>query len=210
MSTPRLEVDLGAVRHNAGHLVGALAPRGIRVTGITKSVLAWTDVARAMLDGGVSGLGDSRVENLTALRRDGLTTPLTLIRAPMPSQVDTVVQNANVSLNTELSVVEALAAAATRHDVDHGIVVMVELGDLREGVAASDVVAMARRVCELPGLTLTGIGTNLACQSGVVPDQTKMDELSRLADDVEAACGIELAMVSGGNSASLAWALGTD
>ncbi len=88
---------------------------------------------------------------------------------------------------------------------------MVELGDLREGVAADDVVALARRVAALPGPGASpGSGTNLACQSGVVPDQAKMDELSRLVDEVEAACGTPLSVVSGGNSASLGWALGTD
>ncbi len=58
-------------------------------------------------------------------------------------------------------------------------------------------------------LVLAGIGTNLACQSGVVPDQHKMDELSGLADDVESACGLRLESVSGGNSGSLGWALST-
>ena len=72
---------------------------------------------------------------------------------------------------------------------------MVELGDLREGVAVDDVVDHGPRVVRArPGSTSSGIGTNLACQSGVVPDQTKMDELSGLADEVEAACGIELAV----------------
>jgi predicted amino acid racemase len=84
---------------------------------------------------------------------------------------------------------------------------MVELGDLREGVATDDVVDMARRVARLPGLVLSGIGTNLACQSGVIPDQHKMDELSCLADEVESACGRTLDIVSGGNSANLGWAL---
>jgi predicted amino acid racemase len=209
VSAPRLEVDLGAVGHNARHLVTALGARGIRVVGITKSVLAWANVARALLDAGVVGLGDSRVENLAALRHRGFDAPLTLVRSPMPSQVDGVVRNADVSLNTEDTVLRALAAAATRQATTHGVVVMVELGDLREGVAMVDVVAMARSIGQLPGLVLTGIGTNLACQSGVVPDQRKMDELSGLADEVEVACHVELAVVSGGNSASLAWALST-
>src|SRR3546814_19685010 len=87
---------------------------------------------------------------------------------------------------------------------------MVELGDLREGLASTDVLGVAQLVVQLPGLTLAGIGTNLACQSGVVPDQSKMDELSALVEDVEATCGHRLSVVSGGNPASLSWALTTD
>jgi predicted amino acid racemase len=127
----------------------------------------------------------------------------------MLSQVDAVVRHADRSLNTEWIVLQALSAAAVRLGVEHAVVVMVELGDLREGVAVADVVDLAREVQRLPGVSLHGLGTNLACQNGVVPDQTKMDELSGLVEDVEAACGIGLASVSGGNSASLGWALTT-
>jgi ornithine racemase len=86
---------------------------------------------------------------------------------------------------------------------------MVELGDLREGIEAADVLDAARAVMNLPGLQLAGLGTNLACQCGVVPDQHKMDELSQLADKIETACNVTFSVVSGGNSANLEWALAT-
>ncbi len=162
-----------------------------------------------MLRGGASGLGDSRVENLARLERGGVLAPRTLIRAPMLSQVDAVVHHASTSLNTEISVLEALSRAATRRGTTHAVVLMVELGDLREGVLPSDLVPLARQVDGLAGLRLAGIGTNLACQSGVVPDQDAMDTLSSLAVDVEDAIGAALTVVSGGNSATLGWALTT-
>src|SRR3546814_14628682 len=87
---------------------------------------------------------------------------------------------------------------------------MVVLGDLLEGLARCGVLGVAQLVVQLPGLTLAVIGTNLACQSGVVPDQSKMDELSALVEDVEATCGHRLSVVPGGNSASLSRALTTD
>ena len=209
MTSPRLEIQLEAVRHNATVLVDRLGRRGIRVVGVTKAVMAWTPLARVLIEAGVAGLGDSRVENLGRLRRDGLSAPLMMIRSPMLSQVDAAVVACESTLNTELSVLSALSAAATRDGRPHAVVLMVELGDLREGIARVDVVDMARAVTRLRGLVLAGIGTNLACQSGVVPDQHKMDDLSGLADEVELACGLELETVSGGNSASLGWALST-
>jgi predicted amino acid racemase len=209
VSGPRLEVDLEAVEHNAAHLVGLLAPRGIRVIGVTKAVLGWSPLAEALLRAGVAGLGDSRVENLAALRLGGTEAPLTLIRAPMLSQVDRVVRTADISLNTEPIVLRSLSEASGRLDVGHGVVLMVELGDLREGLPVDDVVDAARTVDGLPGITLAGLGTNLACQSGVAPDQTNMDQLSALVDEVEAVTGRTLATVSGGNSASLGWAMST-
>ncbi len=209
MTAPRLEVDLDAIEANTRCLVDRLAPAGIRVTGVTKAGLGSPGLGAAMLRGGAAGLGDSRVENLARLDAAGLLAPRTLIRSPMTSQVDAVVRHASTSLNTERSVLEALSRAAVRQGTTHAVVLMVELGDLREGVLAADLVPLARYVDGLTGLTLTGIGTNLACQSGVVPDQDKMDSLSRLAVEVEEAVGAALSVVSGGNSANLGWALTT-
>jgi predicted amino acid racemase len=209
VTAPRLEVDLEAITHNARTLVDRLSPKGIRVTGVTKATLGDPAVAAAMLRGGVVGLGDARVENLARLRAADLGVPLTLIRSPMPSRVDAVVRDADVSFNTEATVLVALGDAAERAHTTHAVVLMVELGDLREGVPVDDAVDLARHVTRQGGLVLAGLGTNLACQSGVVPDQAKMDELSTLVEQVEAACAIELSIVSGGNSANLDWALAT-
>jgi predicted amino acid racemase len=127
----------------------------------------------------------------------------------MLSQVDDVVRVADFSLNTEAVVLDALSAAAVRQRTTHAVLLMVELGDLREGVDADDVGDMARTVAQRPGLRLAGLGTNLACRSGVVPDQQKMDELSGLVEQVESLVGHRLTVVSGGNSANLDWALVT-
>lgn len=203
-----MEVRLDHLYDNAAALVGRLAEHDIAVTGVTKATLGDPVIAGELLRGGVAALGDARIENLERLRRAGIVAPLVLIRGPMLSQVDRVVASADVSLNTEPVVVAALSAAATRRGTSHGVVLMVELGDLREGLLPDDVEAVARRTLALPGLTLRGIGTNLACQSGVAPDARNMGELTALAAELEAKLGICLEVVSGGNSANLDWALG--
>lgn len=208
MTAPRLEVRLDRIRQNAEFLVQRLAPLGISVTGVTKATLGSPEVAHELISAGVVAIGESRIESIEALRKAGLTGPMTLIRSPMLSQVDRVVRSADTSLNTEVAVVEALSRAAARHGVVHGVLLMVELGDLREGILAVDLEQAVRCTLSLPNVVLRGIGTNLACQSGVRPDQRKMCELSTLADSVEAELGVTLAVVSGGNSANLDWALG--
>ena len=212
MSTPRLEIDLDGIARNARTLVDRLSRRGISVTGVTKATLGSPDIARAFLRSGVKGLGDSRIENIERLRRAGIGAPVTLVRSPMPSQVRRVVEHADTSFNTELEVVAALSAAARRAGRTHRVVLMVELGDLREGILPADLHDAVRATLRLPNIVLEGIGTNLACRSGVVPDRTNMAELSALADALDAAFGRALGgplrRVSGGNSANLGWALG--
>lgn len=207
MNAPRLEVDLGKIHHNARTLVERLAERGITVTGVTKALCGSPAIAEVLLSAGVSGLGDSRIENIEIMRRGHVAAPLHLIRSPMLSQVGRVVAQADRSLNSELSIIEALSEAAGKAKRVHEVVLMVELGDLREGIMPADLNAMAAAVLCLPHVRLSGIGANLACHGGVGPDATNMGLLSSLADSIETAFGVHLAVVSGGNSANLHWAL---
>jgi predicted amino acid racemase len=208
VSAPRVEIRLDRIHHNARALVARLAPRGIGVTGVTKATLGCTEVARVLLDAGVAALGESRIEGIEALRRAGVEARMVLLRSPMLSQVDRVVEHADASLNTELVVIDALGAAAVAQGRTHGVILMVELGDLREGILPADVEAVLGEVLGFEGIEVEGIGANLACQSGAAPDQRNMDELGALATALEARFGVHLPVVSGGNSANLDWALG--
>lgn len=209
MSSPRLEINLHAIEENTRALVDRLSPLGIRVLGVAKGACGLPDVGRAIVRGGVAGLGDSRLDNLSRLRDGGTTGSFTLIRSPMLSQVSRTVRHAQISVNTEPSVLMALSRAAERAGQVHEVILMVEMGDLREGIAVPDVVAAARSLARLRGLRLNGIGTNLACHSGIAPDEQKMSELSDLAERIERAVGHSLGTVSGGNSANLNWAFQT-
>lgn len=185
-----------------------LRDRGIAVTAVTKATLGSPEMVNAWLQAGVNGLGDSRVENIEALREADISASTTLIRSPMLSQAERIVASADVSLNTELEVIRGLSIAATKLNRNHGVVLMVELGDLREGIMPDLLIETVSEVLGLPNITFKGIGTNLACRSGVSPDETNMATLSTLADRIDKTFGPIIKTVSGGNSANLAWALG--
>ena len=205
MSTPRIDIDLDRVGQNAQELVRRAAARGVSVTGITKAMRGLPALGRVFLAAGVTALGDSRVENIERLRADGIDAPIVLIRSALPSEIVRVVIAADTSCATEVEIVELLSAAAVRADRVHGIMLMVELGDLREGIMPADVPAAIARCLEFPNIEIRGIGTNLACRNGVVPDDRNMGELSDLATAIEAEFDLTLAVVSGGNSSSLEW-----
>lgn len=207
MSTPRIEVDLGKIRQNTQTVVRRLKSRGINVTGVTKGVCGNPDIARAMLDGGAVGLADARLNNVKKLRNEGITSSVTLIRTPMLSQADEVVQFCEASYNTEMVVIAALAEAAARKDKVHDVILMVEMGDLREGIMPKDLAAIAHQVVKMPGVVLKGIGANFACLNGIAPDAAKIAAFSALATEIEAVCDPFFETVSGGNSANLPMAL---
>ncbi len=208
MIAPRVEIDLGKIQHNARVLVKRLAARGISVTAVMKATLGSPEIANAFLEAGVKTLGDARIENITKMRQGGVSAPMALIRSPMCSQVARVVKYTELSFNTELDVVRLLSAAARKAKRIHGIVLMVELGDLREGILPNALNHTVQEILRLPNIAIKGVGTNLACRSGVVPDARNMAELSALANSIESTFGFPLEIVSGGNSANLHWALG--
>jgi predicted amino acid racemase len=210
MVAPRLEIDLGKIQHNARTLVERLARRGISVTAVTKATLGSHEISNAVLQGGAIGLGDSRIENIEAIRRSHLFARLSLIRSPMLSQAKRVVISADVSFNTEIAVVRQLSVEAGKLGRTHAVVLMVELGDLRDGIMPDDLVDAVRETLRLPHIVFKGLGTNLACRSGASPDDANMGELSRLAALIEATFDISIEIVSGGNSANLDWVFGSE
>lgn len=207
MSAPRLEINLAKISANARMLVDRLDERGIAVMGITKAVLGCPSIASALLDAGVSGIGDSRIENIERIRASlGERPTISMIRSPLLSQAERVVRSADISFNTELAVIKGLSVAATLAHRTHGVVLMVELGDLREGIMPNDLLATVSEILPLPNIVLRGIGANLACLSGTTPDAVNMTALSDLAREIERTFSLSLDVVSGGNSANIKWA----
>lgn len=203
MTTPYLRIDLDKIEHNARTLVTLCGRHGIQVTGVTKCACGHPEVARAMLRGGVASIADSRLENLHRLRSAGIDGVEMLLRLPPLSGVDAVVETVDASLNSEFAVLQALSKAAQRRGLTHRVILMVDLGDLREGVWPDELLPLAEAAARLPGIRIQGVGTNLACLGGVVPSVENMNRLVALAEAVEEILGHPLERISGINSSGL-------
>jgi len=208
MPAPRIEIDLFKIRYNTRSLVQRLNQRGIRVTGVTKAVCGHPGVAQAMLDGGATDLADARIENIERMRNARIKAAIHLIRTPMLSQIRRISASCDSSNNTSTEVLRALSCSAALAEKRHSVILMVEMGDLREGILPTNLERVAREVMDFPGLTLKGIGASFGCLGGIAPDDQSLAELSRLADELEGLTGVHLETVSGGNSSCLDWALG--
>ena len=210
MTIPRIEIDLGKISHNARKLRELYSSRGISLFGVTKAVCGNPAVAATLVDAGIDTLADSRVQNIVRMRQAGVKARFLLLRSPGPSQVESVVREVDISLNTDLKVIDLLSAAATANNTIHKVILMVELGDLREGLMPGELLSVVERMQDKSGVILVGIGTNLACFGGVSPDKENIDKLSSLADGIEDRFGIVLEHVSGGNSANYDWFVSTE
>jgi len=200
-----LHVDLGAIEANARAVTRALG--GLEVVGVTKCTCGSPEVARAMLRGGVAAVGESRHENAARLRAAGVAAPLWLLRSPAPARAEETVALFDVTLVSEVETVRALAAAAGAAGRRHAVIVMVELGDLREGVMPDDLPAFVDAVAGLGHVDLAGLGVNLTCYGAVVPDERNLGRLAALARAVAGRLGRPLRHVSGGNSGAVGMAV---
>lgn len=201
---PRIEINLSKIRDNAQMLSERYGQKGISIMGVTKAVLGEPAVADAMIQGGVKYIADSRLENIRKMKSAGISAHFVLLRTPL-SQAEAVVKVADISLNSEIETLKKLSYFAGVNNRIHQIIIMVEMGDLREGVLPCNLIQFIREALTLTHIKIVGIGCNLACYGGVRPDDRNMHELSELVNLAEKEFQISLEIISGGNSANYKW-----
>jgi predicted amino acid racemase len=203
----RIEYDRDRIQHNAETLVHLCAAQGIEIVGVGKGTCGNIDVAKAMLAGGVRMLGESRLPVIRRLRAGGIDADFMLLRIPRPSEALEIVQLAKVSLNSEVKTVQALSSAAASLGVRHQVLLMLELGDRREGMLPEKAIKAAGEILRLPNIDLIGTAVNWACVSGVMPSAHKLDQLVAVTEEIERVYSISLPVISGGSTANLSLVL---
>lgn len=202
---PRLEVDLDKILKNAQKVSSFASERGLTITGVIKGCNAIVEVGDAMLRGGCSGLATSRMDQMQRIHEALPETETWLLRIPMLSEIETMIRCTNVSLNSESAAVRAIETACGAAGLSHKVLLMADLGDLREGFRDFDeMVALAEEIeTQMSHVTLLGIGTNLGCYGSISPTRENLTELVELARRIEARIGRKLQYVSGGATTTL-------
>jgi len=198
---PCVDVDLGKLTHNAKIILDLCNKRNIEVASVTKVFCAQSPITEAILKAGVTGVADSRISNLK--KSKDLDCKKLMIRIPMISESYDIVRYSDTSLNSELATIRALSVAAKDLNKTHNIILMIDIGDLREGVLIQDATSTVRKILELDNIKLIGLGTNVTCYGGVIPDRENLGILIKLKGDLEKTFDISLPLISGGNSSSL-------
>lgn len=173
--------------------------------GVTKVSNGLCATNKVYLDAGVKFLASSRLEQLRDARKQGTQVPLVLIRIPMQSEIDEMLDLCDVSLQSELSTLQKTNEIALRKSKKHSVILMIDLGDLREGFwDESELIDVAETVeNSMHGLHLYGIGTNLGCYGAIAPTVEKMEQLASITGCVEQRINRKLDIVSVGGSTAL-------
>ena len=204
-SYPRIKINLAKLRDNSNVITGLCARSGVDVAGVVKVCNSDIACVGVLADSGCAQIASSRLRHLEKIREAGIDKPLMLIRIPMLSEISSLAEIADISLHSEIETLRLLDRESASLGKTNSVILMVELGDLREGLWGDDnLVSVATEVeKELPHLHLLGVGTNLGCYGSIEPTEEKLNELVTKAELIENSIGRKLEVISGGGSTSL-------
>lgn len=200
---PRLLININKLKHNAKVINDLLINNNVTSRFLVTKVLAGNlDIVKELSTIGFTHLADSRIDNLKKFK--DLKLPKVLLRLPNLSEIKKVIKYTDISLNSELETIVELNNEAFKQDKVHNIILMFDLGDLREGIFyKDDYLELVSIVLKMASIKLIGIGTNLTCYGGVIPTKETLEQLVIIKDAIESTFDIKLDIISGGNSSSI-------
>ena len=202
---PRLNINLSKLTHNANTLAKLCKEHNITAAAVTKVFCADREMVDALREIPFESLADSRLENIENYPKT-LKQRKMLLRLPMPSEAERVVKSADISLNSEIHTIKLLGQAAKRFNKRHGVILMIDLGDLREGVYHSNkplIHSTIQAILQEDALDFEGIGVNLTCYGSILPSPENLQNLVNVAKLIENSFDIKVKTLCGGNSSSL-------
>ncbi len=204
MEFPRLFVNLDKIKHNAEVIKALCLDNNISLTGVIKGFSAIPKITDSFFQAGYKSIASSRIDHLKMYQYLS-NVEKWLIRTPMLSEVEDVVKYSDISVNSEKEVLECLNDACKKVGITHKVVLMYDVGDLREGLIKIDQLVEISKYVEnkLDSLHLYGIGTNFTCYGTVVPTIKNANALVAAALEVENVIKRDLDIISGGATTSL-------
>lgn len=200
---PKLIVDLNKLKQNLDWLTSECGKKGIGVAVVTKVVCADSEICAVIEESDAEFFADSRIQNLASIKTGKKKQ---LLRLAMQSEAEEVVKCADISMQSDIETIRCLGRAAKKLGKRHGIILMIDMGDLREGIFFKDeesIFASAEAIISEPHLDFAGVGVNLTCYGGIIPDETNVGGLVKFAERLRAKYGEEIPIVSGGNSSMM-------
>ncbi len=191
------------LKHNYNHLDQVFKQHNIDWGIVTKLLCGEEKYLKEVVALGIKEIHDSRVTNLKAIKKVAPQVQTVYIKPAPKKSIPEIIEFADVSFQTELEIIRLLSEEAVRQQKLHKIIIMIEMGDLREGVMGDELIDFYEQVFELPGISVIGLGANFNCLHGVMPTQDKLIQLSLYKQIIEAKFNLKIPWVSGGTSVTI-------
>ena len=201
---PKLIIDLKKVQNNLDKITEMVKGSGCSLMIVTKGYSGDMEIYKLLEKSNIDYLADSRIQNLK--KYEATTKERVLLRLPMNSEASEVVKYSDISLNSELKTIRNLNDKEKKQNKTHKILLMIDLGDLREGIFfknEDEIFETVEEILKLKNIHLFGLGVNLTCYGAVIPKKQNLSVLVEIAAKIEQKYNIKLNMISGGNSSSV-------
>ncbi|MBR9831271.1 alanine/ornithine racemase family PLP-dependent enzyme [bacterium] len=192
--------DKEKLKHNYQFLDDLFKSNGIEWGVVTKLLCGNELFLKELIQLGVDEAHDSRISNLKTIKSINPKIQTVYIKPPAKRSIKRIVQYADVSFNTEIETIRMLSKEAVAQNKIHKVIIMIEMGDLREGVMGEELIDFYGEIFQLPHIEVSGIGTNLNCLHGVMPSPDKLIQLSLYEQLIEAKFNKKIPFVTGGTS----------
>ena len=189
--------------HNFTYLNKMFEKHGIEWAVVSKILCGNKEYIREVIKLGIKQICDSRVSNLKVIKNIDPHIETIYIKPPAKRSLKSIIKYADISINTEFTTIKLLNEEAKKLKKTHKIIIMIEMGELREGVLGDDFIDFYESVFNLSNIEVVGIGTNLNCLYGVLPNQDKLIQLSLYEQLIEAKFNKNITYVSGGSSVTI-------
>lgn len=191
------------LKENYEHLAKMFNKHEIEWSVVTKMLCGNEMYLKEVINLGFRQICDSRIDNLETIKSIAPDTLTIFIKPPARRNIARIVKVADISFNTEYETIRLLSAEAVKQSKQHKVVIMIELGELREGVMREQFIEFYSSVFQLPNIEVVGIGTNLTCMYGVLPNHDKLIQLCLYKQLIEARFNKEIKYISGGTSVTI-------
>ncbi len=198
-----IELYRDKLKHNFDFLQELFNDNNIEWGIVTKLLCGHRGYIQEVINLGIREIHDSRISNLKVVKSLDPNVQTVYIKPPAKRSISKLIKYADVSFNTEYATIKLLSDEAVRQKKMHKVIIMIEMGDLREGVVGENVLEFYGKVFELPNIQIVGLGTNLNCLHGVMPSQDKLIQLSLYKQLLEARFNRRIPWVSGGTSVTI-------
>ena len=198
-----ITLETKKLANNFNHLNDFFKIHNIDWSIVTKILCGNEKYLTELFNLGIKQYSDSRISNLKMIKNLDKNAQTIYIKPPAKGVIEEVVTYADISMNTDFHTIEMLSEEAVKQNKIHKIIIMIDLGELREGVMREDFIDFYAKVFEMKNIEVVGLGTNLSCLYGILPNNDKLLQLCLYKQLIELRFNVKIPFVSGGSSVTI-------
>lgn len=195
-------INLRKLEQNISVLQDICSSAGLQVVWVTKGCHSYPDVVHLLREMGAEAFGDVYLQHFSGVFKD-FSGELMMIGFPAQNQMAQAVALASTNLISGPDHAAALSAEAQKANTLQRVLLMVDEGNLREGVMPDRLLSTVKQILTYPGVELIGIGTSVGCFGGYCANRGDLEKLVQSASEIKDFIAMDVPVISLGSGTML-------